>query len=79
MRHGKKSVAERVGQPTSKHSLQSTNLAGRTWRSSCNTFEHHQFPRLTQRDRCSLAHRRRHTSLSTLYSTLLSLSTQSPL
>jgi hypothetical protein len=32
MRHGKKSVAERVGQPTSKHSLQITDLTGRTWR-----------------------------------------------
>lgn len=32
MRHGKKSVAERVGQPTSRHSLQITDMTGRTWR-----------------------------------------------
>jgi small subunit ribosomal protein S7 len=32
MRHGKKSVAERVGQPTLRHSLQTTDVTCRTWR-----------------------------------------------
>jgi small subunit ribosomal protein S7 len=32
MRHGKKSVAERVGQPALNHSLQTTDLNCRTWR-----------------------------------------------
>ena len=55
MRHGKKSVAERVGQPSTNNNLQSTNLAPRQWRSSCNTYERRPSPPSTRQGLCSQA------------------------
>jgi hypothetical protein len=76
MEHGKKSVAERVGNPLLSCQVQESNGSRRTWPQSCNTSEHRPSPQSTLHDPCFLARHRHRISRLTPSSISLLLLTQ---